>query len=76
MTIAAALPDALSEPARSYAAGPHRLLIGAERLDAGDGRTFETLDPASGRPIAEIAQAGAADVDRAVRAAREALEDG
>jgi acyl-CoA reductase-like NAD-dependent aldehyde dehydrogenase len=70
------LPAALSEPARSYAAGPHRLLIGAERLDAADGRAFETLDPATERPIAEVEHAGPADVDRAVRAAREAFEDG
>jgi aldehyde dehydrogenase (NAD+) len=76
MTTATALPDALSEPARSYATGPHWLLIGGERVEARDGRTFETLDPATGRVIAEVAQAGAADVDRAVRAAREAFEDG
>ena len=76
MTTSTVLPDALSEPARSYAAGPHRLLIGGERFDAGDGRTFETVDPATGRVIAEVAHAGAADVDRAVRAAREAFEDG
>jgi acyl-CoA reductase-like NAD-dependent aldehyde dehydrogenase len=76
MTTAAALPDALSDAARSFAAGPHRLLIGGERLEAADGRTFETLDPATGRAIAEVPQAGAEDVDRAVRAAREAFEDG
>ena len=76
MTIASALPDALSEPARRFAAGPHRLLIGGERLEAADGRTFETFDPSTARPIAAVAQAGAEDVDRAVRAAREAFEDG
>jgi aldehyde dehydrogenase (NAD+) len=76
MTTASALPDALSDAARSFAAGPHRLLIGGERLEAADGRTFETLDPATGRTIAEVPQAGAEDVDRAVRAAREAFEDG
>jgi aldehyde dehydrogenase (NAD+) len=76
MTTAAALPDALSDAARSFAAGPHRLLIGGERPEAADGRTFETLDPATGRVIAEVPQAGPADVDRAVRAAREAFEDG
>jgi acyl-CoA reductase-like NAD-dependent aldehyde dehydrogenase len=76
MTTAAALPDALSDAARSFAAGPHRLLIGGERLEAADGRTFETLDPATGRPIAKVPQAGAEDVDRAVRAARQAFEDG
>jgi acyl-CoA reductase-like NAD-dependent aldehyde dehydrogenase len=76
MTTASALPDALSDAARAFAAGPHRLIVGGERLEAADGRTFETLDPATGRPIAEVPQAGAADVDRAVRAAREAFEDG
>ena len=48
MTTAAALPDALSDSAREFVSGPHRLLIGGERLDAADGRTFETLDPATG----------------------------
>ena len=76
MTTASALPDALSDAARSFAAGPHRLVIGGERVEAADGRTFETLDPATGSPIAEVPQAAAEDVDRAVHAAREAFEDG
>ncbi len=76
MPTTATLPDALSDSARSFAAGPHRLLIGGERPDAADGRTFETVDPATGRVIAEVAHAGTEDVDRAVRAAREAFEDG
>src|SRR5215218_6197163 len=70
----ATLPDALSEPSRSFAAGPHRLLIGGERIDAADGATFETVDPSTGQPIARVALAGAEDVDRAVRSARAALE--
>jgi len=76
MTTAATLPDALSDSARALAAGPHRLLIGGDRVESADGRTFETLDPATERAIAEVAHAGAEDVDRAVRAAREAFEDG
>ena len=76
MTTAQALPEALSDPARSFVAGPHRLLIGDERLEAADGRTFDTLDPATGRVIATVPYAGAEDVDRAVRAAREAFDDG
>jgi acyl-CoA reductase-like NAD-dependent aldehyde dehydrogenase len=72
---ATALPDALSEPARSFLERPgaHELMIGGERVPAADGRTFETLDPATGRPIATVAQAGVQDVSRAVDAAREAL---
>jgi acyl-CoA reductase-like NAD-dependent aldehyde dehydrogenase len=76
MTTAAALPEVLSDAARSFAAGPHRLVIGGERPEAADGRTFETLDPATGRTIAEVPYAGTEDVDRAVRAAREAFDDG
>jgi acyl-CoA reductase-like NAD-dependent aldehyde dehydrogenase len=68
-------PDyALDGPAREFLAGPHRLLIGSERPEALDGRTFATLDPASGRDIARVAHAGSEDVDRAVAAARAAFE--
>jgi acyl-CoA reductase-like NAD-dependent aldehyde dehydrogenase len=70
----ATLPDVLSEPSRAFAAGPHGLLIGGERVDAADGRSFETIDPSTGRPIATVALAGAEDVDGAVRAGRAALE--
>jgi acyl-CoA reductase-like NAD-dependent aldehyde dehydrogenase len=70
----ATLPDALSEPARAFAAGPHLHLIGGERVEAADGRTFATVDPSTGQPIADVAQGGAEDVDRAVRAARAALD--
>jgi acyl-CoA reductase-like NAD-dependent aldehyde dehydrogenase len=73
---AAALPDALGADARGFLSRPQQLLIGGERLDAADGATFVTLDPSSGREITTVAQAGAQDVERAVRAAREALQDG
>jgi acyl-CoA reductase-like NAD-dependent aldehyde dehydrogenase len=69
-----ALPDALGEAAREFIAGPHGLLIGSERPQAADGRTFVTLDPASGREIAEVPQAGAEDVARAVACARSAQD--
>jgi acyl-CoA reductase-like NAD-dependent aldehyde dehydrogenase len=76
-TIAAdTLPDALGGSAREFIARQHRLLIGAERPQAADGATFATLDPATGRPLAEVAQAGPQDVEHAVAAAREAFADG
>ena len=71
-----ALPEQLSEPARQFASRRRELLIDGEWVDAADGRTFETIDPATGRPITEVAHAGAEDVDRAVRAARAALDQG
>jgi acyl-CoA reductase-like NAD-dependent aldehyde dehydrogenase len=73
---AAALPDALKDAARAFVSGPQQLLIGEERVPAADGRTFATLDPATGREIAQVAHAGAEDVDRAVAAARAAFADG
>ncbi|MFL5726618.1 MAG: aldehyde dehydrogenase [Chloroflexota bacterium] len=39
------------------------------------GRTFTDVGPRDGRPIAEVAEGGAEDVDRAVAAARAAFED-
>jgi len=39
---------------------------------AGDGETFEALNPATGKPLARLTQASTADVDRAVAAARHA----
>jgi acyl-CoA reductase-like NAD-dependent aldehyde dehydrogenase len=72
----ATLPEQLSDAAREFAARSHELLIDGEWAPAADGRTFETLDPATGRPITEVAHAGIEDVDRAVKAARSALEAG
>ncbi len=71
-----ALPDALSAPARDFVSRSHRLLIGGEHTDAADGRTFASMDPATGNEIAEIAHGGAEDVERAVAAAREAFASG
>src|SRR5580700_5306753 len=75
-TASITLPDALGDAAREFIAGPHRLLIGAERPDAADGRTFATLDPSTGRDIAEVALGGPEDVARAVGAARSAFAEG
>src|SRR3954449_7339409 len=73
---ATALPDQLNDAARAFASEPKQLLIGGEKSDAADGATFETLDPATGNVITTVAQAGAADIDRAVAAARAAFSEG
>src|SRR4051794_5004839 len=70
-----ATAEALKTAARDFvAAGPQKLLIGGERTDAADGRTFATLDPATGEEICEVAFAGSEDVRRAVEAAQGALD--
>jgi aminomuconate-semialdehyde/2-hydroxymuconate-6-semialdehyde dehydrogenase len=51
-----------------------RLFIDGEFVDALSGKTFDDISPVDGRVVAEVAEAGAEDVDLAVRAARRALD--
>ena len=51
----------------------HQLFINGEFVDAVSGETLPTLNPHDNSLIAEVAMAGAADVDKAVRAAEAAL---
>ena len=54
----------------------HRHLIGGEWVESLSGDYFDTLDPATGRLIGQIARGNAAEVDAAVLAARKAFEGG
>lgn len=53
-----------------------KLLIDGQWADPVDGKSFETLNPATGEVIAKVAEGNAKDVDKAVKAARRALEFG
>ncbi len=55
---------------------PYRMYIDGEWVDAQSGETFGTVDPYTGETWAVVPRAGAADVDRAVKAARRAFDDG
>ncbi|MDK2973192.1 MAG: hypothetical protein PWP23_2947 [Candidatus Sumerlaeota bacterium] len=70
----------IPEPApqvRSFLAGKaKKLLIGGEWVDAANGETFETLNPADGSVLAKLAKGGAEDINRAVKAARRTFESG
>jgi aldehyde dehydrogenase (NAD+) len=72
-------------PAFEYAPAPesraivdiapsYGLFIDGEFTEAADGKVFKTVSPSSEEVLAEIAQAGEADVNRAVQAARKAFE--
>ena len=50
--------------------------IGGKWLPAASGKTFNTIHPATEEIIAQVAEADADDVDLAVEAARDALEEG
>ena len=52
------------------------LFVGGEMVEPRSGTWFTTSSPADEQPLAEVAQAGAEDVDLAVQAARAAYENG
>ncbi|MBB3259743.1 gamma-glutamyl-gamma-aminobutyraldehyde dehydrogenase [Paraburkholderia bannensis] len=60
--------DALSLDGRAFIAG--------ERANAASNETFATLNPSTGKVLADIARCDAKDIDRAVTAARDAFESG
>jgi aldehyde dehydrogenase (NAD+) len=53
-----------------------KLLINNRWVPSESGKTFATVNPSTGEEICQIAEADAADVERAVRAARAAFEHG
>lgn len=54
----------------------YKLFISGQFVDATGGKTFETIDPGTGAPIATVARAGAADAEAAIAAARRAFDSG
>ena len=52
---------------------PKRMLIDGEWVEAASGKTFETINPATGEALGRVAEADREDIDRAVRAARKAF---
>ncbi len=60
----------------AFLAAPRKLLIDGAWVPAASGKTFEVRDPSSDQVIAHCALGDAADVDRAVAAARRAFESG
>ena len=60
----------LADRTRAFLDRPVRMLIGGERVAAASGKTFESLNPATGEVIANVPAGDAADVDAAVAAAR------
>jgi betaine-aldehyde dehydrogenase len=53
-----------------------QLVLGGERVAAAEGRTFAVIEPAQGEPFAEVAEAGLADIQRAVQVAYKAFDEG
>jgi len=52
------------------------LILGGERAASAEGKTFEVIEPGTGTPMIEVAEAGAEDARRAVDTAVRAFEEG
>jgi betaine-aldehyde dehydrogenase len=62
------------QPAEANTPHKYQLFIDGQWVDAESGKTFTTPNPATGEPLAEVAEADKADIDKAVSAARRAFE--
>ncbi|KAM8871084.1 aldehyde dehydrogenase, mitochondrial-like [Spinachia spinachia] len=69
---AAAIPAPNTRPEVHY----NKLFINNQWQDATSGKTFPTINPATGEVICQVAEADKADVDKAVKAARDAFRLG
>ena len=61
---------------QQFLSKPKKMLIDGKWVEAESGKTFETLNPATGEVLAKIPEGGKADIDKAVKAARKAFESG
>jgi phenylacetaldehyde dehydrogenase len=66
----------LDQNVEQFIGRPRQLFINGQWADAASGKTFATPDPATGDTLANVAEGDAEDIDRAVRAARRAFEEG
>src|SRR5271170_3368728 len=66
----------LDRDVEAFIGTPRQLFINGQWCDAASAKTFETPNPATGETLARVAEGDAEDIDRAVRAARRAFEQG
>ncbi len=72
----AVLKPELESRTAAFLAQRHKLFVNNEWVEPQSGGTIDVVNPATGKVFAQAAAGGAADVDRAVRAARAAFESG
>lgn len=68
--------SALHPDVVEFLKGPKGLFIDGEFVPSLSGKTFKSINPATEEVLAEVAEAEAPDIDRAVKAARRAFESG
>jgi len=69
----------LQEPCnevKAFLNSDHKLFINGQRVNSASGETFEVLDPSDNSTLARVPKGEAEDIERAVKAAREAFDSG
>ena len=66
----------LDRSVEQFIGAPRQMFINGQWMDAASGKTFETPNPATGETLARVAEGDAEDINRAVKAARKAFEEG
>ncbi len=66
----------LDRSVEEFIGAPRQLFIDGQWASAASGKTFETPNPATGETLAQVAEGEAEDIDRAVKAARRAFDEG
>ena len=66
----------IDDRVKGFVAQPRKLLIDGQWIEAASGKTFPTFNPATGEILGYVADGDKEDIDRAVRAARKAFDQG
>jgi phenylacetaldehyde dehydrogenase len=61
---------------KQFITSTRKMLIDGKWVEAASGKTFPVYNPATGENMAQVAEGDKEDIDRAVRAARKAFDDG
>ncbi|MEH7503885.1 aldehyde dehydrogenase family protein [Neobacillus drentensis] len=70
------LTAGLKEKVEKFLSGKKNLYINGEFVESQSQKTFDTYNPATGEVLACVFEAGPADIDLAVKAARKAFDEG
>jgi acyl-CoA reductase-like NAD-dependent aldehyde dehydrogenase len=71
-----ALDPRLDKKTSDFIAQSHRMYVDGKFVNAASGKTLPVYNPATGEVMAHVPEAESEDVDRAVRAARRAFDEG
>ena len=75
MAQSSTMPSLVPE-VQAFVSTPRGMLIDGSWVEAASGKTFPVYDPATEEIIAHVAEGEGEDIDRAVRAARQAFDEG